>query len=822
MSDSFGLKIGVEGEKEFKKALSDINQSFKVLGSEMKLVTSQFDKNDSSVQAVSARHEVLSKQIEAQKEKIETLRAALKNASESFGENDRRTQAWQIQLNNAEAALNDMERQMQDTTEQTDDLSDELDDAGDSAEESGEKFSNLGGILKGLGAALGGVVVAAGAAAVGLGKEVVQAFGELEQNLGGSEAVFGEYATNVQKNAEDAYKNMGTSQSAYLATANKMGALFQGSGLEQQRAMDLTTQAMQRAADMASVMGIDMEMALESVAGAAKGNFTMMDNLGVAMNATAIEAYAAAKGLDFVWASASQAEKTEMAMQMFFENTAQYAGNFARESTETVSGSMGLMSAAFDSWIAGLGNADADMTHLTENMVDAFNAVVTNLVPVIDNLVSSLPIAMDAILIALGELLPSLLGTVTDLFGEVLNTLVNLFPQLIPAVVDALITITDTLISNLPLIVSAAMQIIVSIVDGIATALPALIPAAMEAVVTIVKGLIDSLPLVLDAALQLITGLTTGILDSIPVIVDALPEVIGSIITFLINAIPQIIQTGITLLTSLVSALPKIITTILKAIPQIIDSLVTTLLSNIPLIIDTGVELLVALIQALPEIITTILTAIPQIVGGIVNALIGNIDKIIVAGVQLFVALIKNLPTIIVEIVKAVPQIIAGIVGAFNASMGEIVNVGANIVRGLWQGIQSLTSWLWNKVSGWINSIWDGICDFFGIRSPSREMAWVGEMLVKGLSSSLETNGDEAVRAAEAMSADISNVFTGLASDMETALPTNFSVNAHGSVNGMGSGVSGQTVINIYPQTLDQATIDYLFLKFNARLGAAI
>ena len=52
MADSFGLKIGLEGEKEFKKALADINQSFKVLGSEMKLATSQFDKNDKSVEAL--------------------------------------------------------------------------------------------------------------------------------------------------------------------------------------------------------------------------------------------------------------------------------------------------------------------------------------------------------------------------------------------------------------------------------------------------------------------------------------------------------------------------------------------------------------------------------------------------------------------------------------------------------------------------------------------------------------------------------------------------------------------------------------------------
>lgn len=74
MADNFGLKVGIEGEKEFKKALSEINQSFKVLGSEMKLVSSQFDSNDKSIQALSARNTVLNKEIDAQRQKIETLR----------------------------------------------------------------------------------------------------------------------------------------------------------------------------------------------------------------------------------------------------------------------------------------------------------------------------------------------------------------------------------------------------------------------------------------------------------------------------------------------------------------------------------------------------------------------------------------------------------------------------------------------------------------------------------------------------------------------------------------------------------------------------
>jgi phage-related minor tail protein len=77
MSD-FGLKIGVEGEKEFKSSLRDINQTFKVLGSEMNLVTSQFDKQDKSIKAITARNEVLNKEIDAQKSKVSTLEAALK------------------------------------------------------------------------------------------------------------------------------------------------------------------------------------------------------------------------------------------------------------------------------------------------------------------------------------------------------------------------------------------------------------------------------------------------------------------------------------------------------------------------------------------------------------------------------------------------------------------------------------------------------------------------------------------------------------------------------------------------------------------------
>lgn len=753
MADTFGLKIGIEGEKEFKKSLADINRSFKVLGSEMKLVSSQFAQGDNSVEALAAKHRMLGKEIDAQKQKIAMLRKALENASSSFGENDRRTQQWRIQLNNAEAALNDMERELQDSARQADNLGDELTESGNAAEKSEKKFSGLGQVLKSVGLAMGSFALAAGAVAIKVGKEVVEQFGELEQNLGGSEAVFGAYASSIQKTGEEAYKNLGLSQSDYLATANKMGALFQGSGLSQERSLELTTQAMQRAADMASVMGIDMSMAMESVAGAAKGNFTMMDNLGVAMNATNIEAYALSKGLDFCWNKATQAEKAEIAMQMFLENTAQYAGNFADESTRTISGSIGLLEAALSSFTAGLGNADADMQNLTANLIDAFQVVVKNVTPVIENLVAALPMAITAILEALFQMLPSLLNTFNDLFSQILNTLLTLTPQFIPIAVDALMSLVDTLIANLPLLVEVATQLVVALVSGLGAAMPQLVPAAVQAILTIVEGLIGNLPLILDAALQLISGLARGLVAALPMIIKALPTIINGIVDFLIN--------------------------------------------SIPIIIETGIQLLIALVTALPEIIAAIVEAMPLIIEGIVGALLGNIGEIISAGVTLLVALIADLPYIISAIVKAVPQIVSGIVGAFGSQMSRIVEVGRDMVRGLWQGIQALSSWIWEKVTSWASGIWDGICSVFQIHSPSRKMAWVGDMLVRGLAESIDENGGKAVKSAVAMSGNVSSVFTGLANSLQHSVPTSFDFSANANLSSAVTGREQNVVTQI-------------------------
>ena len=808
MADDFGLKIGLEGEKEFKKALSEINQSFKVLGSEMKVVQSQFDKNDNSVEALTARNQVLNKEIEAQKQKIETLRQALANASESFGENDRRTQQWQIQLNNATAALNDMEREldrnnaalddaeheMDDVADSADDLEEELDDAGDAADDSEGKFSKLGGTLKTVGIAMGALVTAAAAAAVSLGKAVVEAYSEYEQLVGGIDTLFKDSSASLQEYANNAYKTAGMSANDYMSTVTSFSAaLISSLGGDTEAAVKYADMAITDMADNANKMGTDISMIQTAYQGFAKQNYTMLDNLKLGYGGTKTEMerlLADAQAISGIEYDISSYADVVEAIHVIQESMG-IAGATAAEAEHTIEGSMNSMKAAIDNLIVGFGNADADIEQLCNNVVDAFQDVLTNITPVIENIISALPTALNALLATVGDLLPTLLDTVVDLFSQVLTTLLTMIPQLVPAVIEAVMTIVNTLIENLPLLVDAAVQIVVSLVEGIGSALPQLIPAAVEAIITIVQGLIDSLPMILDAALQLITGLAEGLLAAIPVLIAALPEIIMSIINFILDAIPQIIDTGIQLLTSLVAALPEIITAIVAAIPEIINGILDAVLGAIPQIIQAGIDLLISLIQALPQIITTIVAAIPEIISGIVNAVINNIPQIVQAGITLLTSLIKNLPTIIVEIVKAVPQIITGLVSALGKGVSQMAEVGGNLVKGLWQGIQSLASWLWNKVSGWISSIWDGICDFFGIASPSKEMGWVGEMLVEGLAGAINANGKDAVAAAEGMSSDINDVMQGLADEMTTALPTDFTVNGTVNRNDTASGIGG-------------------------------
>ncbi len=142
-SNTLGATIRLEGEKEYRDAITKINSSLKVMASEMNKVTAEFSKNDKSTAALTAQSKVLSSQIELQKGKVATLRGALEESSQKYGENDKKTNTWRTSLNRAEAELAKMENSLKDVNSQMEKSKTPLDKLNTELSEQGEKLKSL-------------------------------------------------------------------------------------------------------------------------------------------------------------------------------------------------------------------------------------------------------------------------------------------------------------------------------------------------------------------------------------------------------------------------------------------------------------------------------------------------------------------------------------------------------------------------------------------------------------------------------------------------------------------------------------------------------
>ena len=159
MAVDIGPRIGIDGEKEFRQELQNINQQLRTLGSEMRSVTSEFSGNERSQEALAAQTDVLNRQIDAQRQKLAMLQRGLAASAQEFGENDTRTLRWAQAVHDATADLNRMESQLQDTTHDVDDLGDSMEDLGNPLQDLMDALGAGGiGDILGKGLAIGAVV----------------------------------------------------------------------------------------------------------------------------------------------------------------------------------------------------------------------------------------------------------------------------------------------------------------------------------------------------------------------------------------------------------------------------------------------------------------------------------------------------------------------------------------------------------------------------------------------------------------------------------------------------------------------------------------
>ena len=336
--------------------------------------------------------------------------------------------------------------------------------------------------------------VAAGAFAA-LGGAALNATGELEQNSGGLLQVFKENAGEMEAVAKSAYGNMGLSASGFMGTANQIGALLQGSGFGIAESATLAADVMQRAADVASIMGIDISRAMESITGAAKGNFSMMDNLGVAINDTTIAQYALSKGITTSTREMTTQQKVGLAMELFMEKSAYAAGNYAREN-ETLAGSLNTAKAALNNFLSGAGSAG-----------DAGTAIANTAKVITKNL---------------QEIIPALTAGFKELAGAIVPEISGIMEAAVPAIVDGAKTLLKSAAEVLPDLVNIVLESLPGMISGLQEVGTALIESAKEIVGNLMTAFTDAFK---DA-----TGIELApLIDSITLAITTLQEAFSGI-----------------------------------------------------------------------------------------------------------------------------------------------------------------------------------------------------------------------------------------------------------------------------------------------------
>ncbi|MBR4743542.1 MAG: hypothetical protein IK082_05040 [Oscillospiraceae bacterium] len=343
--------------------------------------------------------------------------------------------------------------------------------------------------------------------------------------------------------------------------------------------------------------------------------------------------------------------------------------------------------------------------------------------------------------------LQSFTETVIGFAGNIIPMIQTVLTNLIPVVGELLTQLAPILVTDiLPVLLST----LVTLAEQLAGMLPTIIPIIVQTVVDLINALVQALPTLLPA---LIPPLIQGLVDIGAALIENLP--------ILLLAIGQaLVQIALTLGELLGGLWNDTIWPWLSGVISSIGEWFSGIWSSITQwfgnIIQKVVTFFTNIYQKYTQARTNVINAVKQFFSNIWNSI-----------VQWFTKIIQK----VVSFVTSIPQKIRD-------GFSKVTQAGLDLVKGLWNGIKNATQWVLDKIKGFGQSILNGIKRIFGIGSPSKEMAYFGEMLDAGLAQGIEGNTRPISNAID----DITTMTTrGFSAD----LGVNSTMDVSGTMSGM-------------------------------------
>lgn len=673
-------------------------------------------------------------------------------------------------------------------------------------DQASSKIDNLAGKVTdtfGKAASVAAKGVAAGVAAVtaatgAITKSSLDAYGAYEQNVGGIQKLFGnmgksldEYAeltgnavdavaekwgvleqsqNMVLQNAANAYKTAGMSANQYMEQVTGFSAaLITSLGNDTVAAANYADMAMVDMSDNANTFGTDMESIQWAYQGFAKQNYTMLDNLKLGYGGTKEEMQRlisdASKMTDVQKKLGVTVDESSLSFDNIvaaihvMQESMQIGGTTAREAATTIEGSVNMMKAAWQNWLTGLGDSDADMAQLTDNLVESFETAAENVVPRVAIILGTLLGSVPGIVAEVG---PVAAQALQDTFMTAAQTFHDILPQEAQSALDGAIetfqssgladavgnalsgiaefgakaadgisqlaesfdetsameaaaTVIDTVAGFIGHLADQAGEYLMPVLEAAGEAMSAFFQAVADAQVWL-EPLATFLGDVLVAALEIVVAAFTFAVDTVTLLVNAVTEFVN----FLMG-VPANIQSFVDQVGAFFGQLPDLVGGFLAGVIANIGAWVASIVAQA---VQAGSQFLSS--------VGSFFGQLPGQVGGFLSSVIGTVGG--------WVSSMGG------KAAEAASTFGSNLINGLMGIIGQAQSAGSAIVQGLIDGIMGMIG----AAGDAIGSVVDRIASFLphspAKRGPFSGKGWTpysGRAIVHGLAEGIAELADE-------------------------------------------------------------------------------
>jgi phage-related protein len=617
------------------------------------------------------------------------------------------------------------------------------DQASGEVDKIGDGIKNKLGIAAKAGVA---AVAAVGTATVAIGKTALDAYSNYEQLVGGIDTLFKASSGKMQQYAANAYQTAGVSANRYMEISTSFAAaLISSLGGNTEAAADMANTAITDMSDNANKMGTSLETVQEAYMSLSRGNYEMLDSLKLGYGGTKselerllsdAEKFSAAQGKvrDFSVDSYSDIVEAIHIVQDEMGIT----GTTAEEAATTIEGSVNMAKAAWDNWLAGLGNEDADMEGLTDQLVQSVVIAGKNIIP------------------RVGQIMTTLGQTVADYAPGVglylRNALINVLPEAVQGPMRDAFAGVDKVVGKLESVFNDNLKPAADAADSV-----------FSVISSGVKTFGDS---VNDLVLPAIDQLSPAFNDFFGAIQAAQP-----LLEFIANIIGVGLAAAISVAIKLFAAITEVVAFVITGFAQLyedISGFVTGVVQFFTVDLPNAINALVQWFAQLPGNIAAFLSKVIANVAawvanmasnavsagsrfisgiaGFMSALPGNIASWLSGVISTVVGWVSQFAS---NATSAASQFASNLINGLTSIPGQVTSIGSNIIQGMVNGVTGAAGRLIDSVKGAVDDAINAAKNLLGIHSPSRVFRKIGQYSMQGAALGVDDDADVLLRSTD-------------------------------------------------------------------------